>query len=160
MTTTKKYMSPSTVSVSHDLTNFIVEAILINRCGALPEAAWRKGGSFAKEWGKLLKVVRRLIKTLEIAPEQLAWYVQFYKATNLNYDEFGLLRWKVQHYFKWCNVDKFTGYYTELHKSLDAQKSNYIEQTIGYKVKEPTTSQRKKLSDILKELEDGENRID
>jgi len=153
MTRTKKYTSPSTPLVSHDLTNFIVEAILINRHGALPEAAWRKGGPFAQEWGKLLKVVRRLIKTLGIEPEQLAWYVQFYSATNLSYDEFGLLRWKVQHRFKWCDIDKFTAHYIEQHKLLDAQRSSYIEETTGYKVKEPTTSKKKTLSDILEELE-------
>ncbi len=155
-TAMKKYASPSTPGVEHDLSNFVVEAILINRHGALPEKGWRKGGPFAKEWGQLLTKVRRVGK-LGVDTQQLAWFVQFYKITDLDYKEFGLLRWKVQNYFKWCNVDKFVAYYTALHTTLVGKKSTYVENTTGYKMKEASSHQRKTLSDILKELEDGNN---
>lgn len=153
----KKYTSPSTPSVGHDLNNFIVEAILINRHGALPEGGWRKGGPFAKEWGELLKKVRRVAK-LGIRPEQLAWFVKYYKVTELDYKEFGLLRWKVKNYFKWCNVDQFTTYYIKLHDTLSAQTSEYVEATTGYVTKEGG-SKKKTLSDILAELEDEDGRV-
>lgn len=155
--TTTKFASPSTPSVKHDLTNFIVEAILINRHGALPEASWRKGRPFAKEWGAILTKVRRVSK-LGVEPRQLAWFVQFYKVTDLNYKEFGLLRWKIQQYFKWCNVESFASYYTALHTTLVGNSSSYVDETIGYKVKQETIGNRKKtLSEILQELESGDN---
>lgn len=152
----KKYTSPSTPGTSHDLSNFIVEAILINRHGALPEGGWRKEGPLVKVWGQLLTKVRRVSK-LGIDTEQLAWFVQFYKITDLDYKEFGLLRWKIKEYFKWCNVDKFVSYYTHLHTMLADKSSSYVENTTGYKTKEASSNRRKTLSEILKELEDGDN---
>ena len=154
--TTTKYLSPSTPGVSHNLPNFIVEAILINRHGALPEGGWRKGGPFTQEWGKLLTKVRRVSK-LGVDAKQLAWFVQFYKITDLDYKEFGLLRWKIKTYFKWCNIDKFVAYYTQLHLTLVGNSSSYVEDTIGYKVKAASSNRKKTLSDILRELEDGSN---
>lgn len=157
MTSTKKrYISPSTPGVSHDLPNFVVEAILINRHGALIEGGWRKGGPFAKEWGQLLTKVRRVSK-LGVDTQQLAWFVQFYKITDLDYKEFGLLRWKIKTYFKWCNIDKFVAYYTNLQTTLMGEDSSYIEGTTGYKTKEASSNRQKTLSDILKELENGDN---
>lgn len=156
MTTTMKYTSPSTPEIQHNLPNFIVEAILINRHGALPEGGWRKGQPFATEWGILLTKVRRVSK-LGIDVEQLAWFVQFYKITDLDYKEFGLLRWKIQQYFKWCNVGKFVAYYTNLHATLVGESDSYVECTTGYKMKAASTNRQKTLNDILKELEGGDN---
>jgi len=147
-----RYASPSTPGVAHDLPNFIVEAILMNRHGALPEGSWRKNGPFAKEWGQLLTKVRRVSK-LGIRIEQLAWFIQFYKVTDLDYKEFGLLRWKIKNYFKWCNVDKFVAYYTALQTTLARESSNYVEETTGYTMKAASSNSRKTLNDILQELE-------
>jgi hypothetical protein len=152
----KRYESPSTPGVSHDLANFIVEAILINRYGALPQGSWRKDGIFAKQWGQLLMKVKRVGK-MGVVGQQMAWFVQFYKITDLDYKEFGLLRWKIQKYFKWCNVDRFTAHYFSLHKTLVGKTSNYVENTTGYKTKEASTNRKKTLSDILKELENENN---
>jgi hypothetical protein len=149
---TMKYASPSTPSIQHDLTNFIVEAILINRYGALPEACWRKGRPFATVWGEILKKVRS-VKRLGITLEQLAWYVQFHKIIDLDFAEFGLLKWKIDKYFKWCNVDKFVAHYTALHSSLVGESSSYVEDTAGYQMKDPNSGCKKTLSDIIKELE-------
>lgn len=156
--TSKKYPSPSTPEVSHDLSNFIVEALLINRHGLLPHAGWRKGQALATEWGRLLTCVRRIKNTLGVKLEQLAWFVHFYKVTDLNYEDFGLLRWKVQRYFKWCNVERFVAYYTTLHEQLVGKKNSYAESAVGYKTKEAgTTRKAKTLSEILQELEnDGQ----
>ena len=156
MMTKTKYQSPSTPDTQHDLNNFIVEAILMNRHGALPEGGWRKGGPFAVEWGKLLIKVRRVSK-LGVDAQQLAWFVQFYKVTDLDYAGFGLLRWKVKNHFKWCDIDKFVAYYTALHTTLVGKSSSYVEQTTGYKIKEASSNRRKTLSDILRELENGDN---
>lgn len=153
---TKKYISPSTPGVTHDLSNFIVEALLINRHGMLPNAGWRKGQALASEWSRLLTCVRRIKNTLGVKLEQLAWYIQFYKITDINYADFGLLRWKVQRYFKWCNVDRFVLYYTTLHGQLVGETNTYAENTVGYKTKEAGTSRKTKtLSEILQELENG-----
>ncbi len=151
-----KYPSPSTPKVSHDLSNFIVEAILINRHGALPEGGWRKNGPHAKTWGQLLTKVKRVSK-LGVDAQQLAWFVQFYKITDLDYKEFGLLRWKIQKYFKWCNVDKFVAYYTNVQALNFQESSSYVESTTGYKMKESSRNSQKTLSEILKELENGDN---
>lgn len=148
-----KYSSPSTPDVSHNLANFIVEAMLINKYGALPEGGWRKGRSLAGEWGPLLTKVQR-VKTLGVSLEQLAWFVQFFKVADLDYKEFGLLRWKIRKYFKWCNVENFVAYYQRLHSVLAEKnkKDDYIEGTVGYKTKQGASG-TKTLSDILKELE-------
>ena len=151
-----KYPSPSTPKVNHDLFNFIVEAILINRHGALVEGGWRKGRPFAKEWGKLLIKVKR-VSTLGVDTQQLAWFVQFYKITDLDYKEFGLLRWKIKKYFKWCNVDKFVAHYTAIQAVNMKESSSYVEETTGYKTKEASSNRKKTLSDILEELENGTN---
>jgi len=154
MTSTKRYASPSTPEVQHDLSNFIVEAILMNRHGALPEGGWRKGAPFAKQWGALLTKVRRVSK-MGVNTEQLAWFVQFFKVTDLDYKEFGLVRWKVQKYFKWVNVDKFVAHYQALQTTLVGEVSNYVEETTGYKMKEGSSNRKKTLTDILQELENG-----
>lgn len=151
-----KYHSPSTPTISHDLMNFLVEAILINRYGTLPAAAWRKGRPLAQEWGKLLVKVKRITKTLDVQHEQLAWYIQFFKITDLDYKDFGLLRWKIKRYFKWCNVDKFVSYYTNLHavRIQQLEINDYAEETKGYKTKPQSANRQKTLSEILRELED------
>ncbi len=154
--TTKKYKSPSTPEVSHDLSNFLVEALLINRYGVLPEAGWRKGKPLAKEWSRLLTCIRRIKNTLGVELEQLAWYVQFYKVTDLDYKDFGLLRWKVKRYFKWCNLDRFTNYYTKLHEHSVGESNDYAEKATGYKTKEVQPSKTRTLSDILQELEQND----
>ena len=152
----KKYPSPSTPKVSHNLDNFIVEAILLNRYGSLVEGVWRMGGPFTQEWGKLLTKVKRVGK-LGVDAEQLAWFVQFYKITDLDYKEFGLLRWKIKAYFKWCNIDKFVAYYTNLQKISIGESSSSIKSTEGYKMKEARSNRRKTLSEILEELENGQD---
>ncbi len=153
---TTRYQSPSTPEVAHDLANFIVEAILINRYGALPTGSWRKGGVFAKEWGQLLTKVKRVGK-MGVVGQQMAWFVKFYKITDLDYKEFGLLRWKIKQYFKWCNVDRFVAHYVSLHSTLVGESSTYVEATTGYVVKAASSNRKKTLSDILRELEDGNN---
>lgn len=157
MTTAKKrYQSPSTPKVQHDLPNLLVEAILMNRHGALPEGGWRKGGPFAKEWGQLLTKVKS-VRKLGVSLEQLAWFVKFYKVTDLDYKEFGLLRWKIQRYFKWVNVDNFAAHYVALHATLARGSSSYVEETTGYAMKQGDSNRRKTLNDILQELENGDN---
>lgn len=155
MTVTKKrFKSPSTPSVNHDLTNFLVEAILINRYGSLPEGCWRKGQALASEWSKLLIKVRRITNNLGVEAEQLAWFIKFYKVTNLDYKDFGLLRWKIRKYFKWCNLNNFATYYTKLQEQATTKSSSYVENTTEYKTKE-AGGKKRTLSDILKELEDA-----
>ena len=133
--------------------------MLINRYGALPNAGWRKGQALAQEWSRLLTCVRRISNTLGVKVEQLAWYVHFYKVSDINYEDFGLLRWKVKRYFKWCNVERFVSYYLTLHKQLVGEKNTYAENTTGYKTKEAgaSSNRKKTLSEILQELEnDGQ----
>lgn len=128
----------------------------MNRHGALPEGGWRKGGPFAAEWGQLLTKVRRVSK-LGVSLEQLAWFIKFYKVTDLDYKEFGLLRWKIKTYFKWVNIDQFVAHYIALHSTLKRESSSYVEETTGYTTKADSSNRRKTLSDILQELENGDS---
>jgi len=156
MTAKDKFTSPSTPTVKHDVFNLIVEAILINRHGSLPEGSWRKNQPHNKEWGRLLTCVRRITKSLGVDAEQLAWFIKFYKITNLEYKDFGLLRWKVKKYFKWCNLGKFSDYYVHVQEQAKSKESSYVNNTEGYKTKAPNAKKAKTLSEILKELEDNE----
>lgn len=150
------YQSPSTPSVKHDGPNLITEAIMINRYGYLSEGSWRKGQPLSEQWPNLLLKVKRIIKTLKIDVRRLAWYVHHYKVEDLDYEEFGLLRWKINTYFKWYNLDWFADFYKTLHDQIKdslQQRSSYVEDTVGYVTKLPSTSSRKTLTDILEELE-------
>lgn len=147
------FTSPSSPKVRHDAANLITEGIMINKYGVLPPYSWRKGQALAGEWGQIVVKVKRIIKSLNIDARRLAWYVKRYRPTDLDYEEFGLLKWKVNTYFKWYNLDWFTQYYTELQKQAEATSSDYVERTRGYKMKEDAPSKRKTLTDILEELE-------
>lgn len=152
--TKTRYASPSSPEVRHDPANLIAEGIMINKYGVLPPYPWRKGQPLKEEWGEVVIKVKRIIKALGVDARRLAWYVKRYRATDLDYEEFGLLKWKVNTYFRWYNLDWFSNYYTELQKQTEAISSDYVERTQGYKMKEePVAKRRKTLTDILEELE-------
>ena len=150
----QRFKSPSTDGVAHDVYNLLVEAILINRYGLLPSGAWRKGSQLADEWGEMVKIVKRLCKTMDIEPTKLAWYVQKYSVTHLDYEEFGLVRWKVKRMFGWTSIEDFRKHYDTLYNSQIRQPSAYVENTTTYKVKE-AAPKKKTLQQILEEIENG-----
>ena len=148
-----KYPSPSTEGVQHDTPNLITEAIMINRHGYLPPGAWRKDQPLKEEWGKVVVKVKRIVKSLKVDGRRLAWYVKRYSATDLDYEEFGLLRWKINQYFKWYKLEWFAEYYAQLQGQAASMVSTYVEDTSGYKMKDITPKKRRTLTDILEELE-------
>lgn len=150
----QKFKSPSTDGVAHDVYNLLVEAILINRYGLIPSGAWRKGSTLHIEWSEMVKIIKRLCKTMDIEPMRLAWYIQKYKITTLNYNEFGLVRWKVKRTFGWTSLEDFHQHYDTTYKSQIGEVSAYVESATTYKVKEPTP-QKKTLQQILEEIENG-----
>jgi len=153
MTRTTRYASPSTSGVNHDSANLITEAIMINRHGYLPPGVWRKGQPLKNEWGQVVVKVKRIIKTCKIDDRRLAWYVKRFHATDLDYEEFGLLRWKINQYFKWYKLDWFAEFYAQLQAQAVAKSSEYVENTTGYKTKDMVPKKRPSLRDILEELE-------
>ncbi len=150
----QRFQSPSTDGVAHDVYNLLVEAILINRYGLIPSGAWRKGSTLHLEWSEMVKIVKRLCNTMEIEPMRLAWYVQKYGVTHLNYNEFGLVRWKIKRMFGWTSLDDFRQHYDSFYKSQIKESSAYVESATSYKVKE-ATPQKKSLQQILEEIENG-----
>lgn len=151
----QRFQSPSTDGVAHDAYNLLVEAMLINRYGLIPSGAWRKGSALQQEWSQAVKIVKRLCTTMDIEPVRLAWYVQRYKVTGLDYEEFGLVRWKVQRMFGRADLDDFCRHYTTIYKSQIGEVSAYVENTTTYKMKE-AAPQKKSLQQILQEIENGE----
>ncbi len=148
-----RFASPSTSGVQHDSANLITEAIMINRHGFLPPGVWRKDQPLKKEWGEIVVKVKRIIKSLKIEDRRLAWYVKRFNATDLNYEEFGLLQWKINKYFSWYKLDWFAEYYAQLQEQAAARTSTYVEDTVGYKMKDIKPKKRRTLTDILEELE-------
>jgi len=149
-----RFQSPSTDDVAHDVYNLLVEAIMINRYGLIPSGAWRKGSALHLEWSESVKIIKRLCKSMQIEPMRLAWYIRKYKVTNLNYNEFGLVRYRVNKSFGFANLGEFQQHYSTIYKSQIGEASAYVENATNYKVKEPAP-QRKTLQEILQEIENG-----
>jgi len=149
-----RFQSPSTDDVAHDVYNLLVEAIMINRYGLIPSGAWRKGSTLQLEWSEAVKVIKRLCKSMQIEPMRLAWYIKKYRVTNLNYNEFGLVRYRVNKSFGFARLDEFQQHYSTIYKSQIGESSAYVENATNYKVKEPAP-QRKTLQEILQEIENG-----
>ncbi len=150
----QRFQSPSTEDVAHDVYNLLVEAIMINRYGLIPSGAWRKDSVLNVEWSGMVKIVKRLCKTMEVEPAKLAWYIKRYKITNLNYEEFGLVRYRVGKIFGRANLNEFQQHYSTIYKSQIGESSAYVESATTYTVKEPAP-QRKTLQEILQEIENG-----
>lgn len=151
---TLKYQSPSTPSVQHDPTNLLVEFIMLNRYGVLEEYPWRKGNPLAKEWGEVCKIVRRLVKTMKLAPERLGWYIHRHQITDINYNEFGLVRWKINKYFPYGNLTKINSIYSlSLSDSLKRIECDR-NMTVVYRTKQQTEKKKTSLLDIIKQLEE------
>ena len=127
---------------------------MINRYGLIPSGAWRKGSSLHLEWSESVKIIKRLCKSMQIEPMRLAWYIRKYKITNLNYNEFGLVRYRVNKSFGFANLGEFQQHYATIYKSQIGESSAYVENATNYKVKEPAP-QRKTLQEILQEIENG-----
>jgi len=149
-----KYQSPSTDGVAHDAYNLLVEAIMINRYGLIPSGAWRKGSTLQLEWSEMVKIVKRLSTSMKIEPMKLAWYIRKYKVTHVNYNEFGLVRYRASRAFGYANLDEFQQHYASVYKSQIREPSAYVESATTYTVKEPAP-QRKSLQEILQEIENG-----
>lgn len=91
---------------------------------------------------------------MSIDPTKLAWYIQKYRVGSLDYEEFGLVRWKIDRIFGRTNLEDFARSYEAIYKSKIRETSSYVEETTTYKVKAPE-QQRKTLQEILKEIENG-----
>jgi len=150
-----RYQSPSTDGVAHDIYNLIVEAIMINRYGMIPSGSWRKGAALHEEWSGMVKIVKRLLGTMKIDPKKLAWYIKKFSVGSLDYEEFGLVRYKINRSFGWENLEEFCRHYTTIYKSKIGESSSYVEQSTTYKTKEPTTPKKRSLQDILQEIENA-----
>jgi hypothetical protein len=141
--------------VQHDVYNLVVEAMMINRYGMIPSGAWRKGNPLSLEWGETVKVVKRLVKTMNIDPRRLAWYIKKYEIERFNYNEFGLVRYRVNKLFGWMNLEQFTQHYTTVYKSFIKEGSAYVENSQQVYVQKEAGPKRKTLEEILRELENG-----
>lgn len=150
----QKFQSPSTEGVVHDVYNLLVEAMMINRYGLIPSGAWRKSSTLKDEWSNAVKIVKRLCKSMQIEPTKLAWYIKKHKITQLSYEEFGLVRWRVAKAFGRVNLHEFQQHYSTIYSSQIGESSAYVENATTYKVKEPSP-QRKTLQQILQEIENG-----
>lgn len=149
-----RFQSPSTDGVAHDVYNLLVEAVMINRYGLIPSGAWRKGSTLQLEWSESVKIIKRLCQSMNIEPMRLAWYIKKYKVTNLNYNEFGLVRYRINKSFGYAKLDEFQQHYATIYKSQIGESSAYVESATNYKAKEPAP-QRKTLQQILQEIENG-----
>jgi len=151
------FESPSSPGVKHDYSNLLVEFLMINKYGVLNPFPWRKNQPLAKEWGEACKVVRRLLKTLKIQPERLAWYIHSQNITELDYAEFGLVRWKVNRVFPKANPSAIAAkYVTAIQREKDKLEADArIDSIVSYVPKKQSSKKRKTLTDIIGELENG-----
>jgi hypothetical protein len=151
------FESPSSVDIKHDASNLLVEFVMINKYGMIAPHAWRKGQPLASEWAQVCKIIRRLLNTLKINEGRLGWYIWTTKVVELNYSEFGLVKWKIDKYFPFGNLHHIAARYKS---QLEMAKANLAQdkdlQNVQYVPKEATSKKKKSLLDIIKELEHGE----
>ena len=147
-----KHVSISSPSVQHDEANIITEIILLNKYGTLPEFCWRKGKIFHEEWSRIVVVVKNVIQKLKIKPGQLIWYVNKFKIADIDYHEFGLLKFRVSKIFPSISIGEIVETYRKLN-ALKQSRLNQIETVNTSQVYETKQEQPKKsLMDILREL--------
>lgn len=146
-----KFQSLTTQEVKHDVANLLTEILLLNKYGNLESYCWRKGHSMAKEWPKSLSLIRRLIKSNGIKPEQLAWYFYKFSPKEINPKEFGLVAWKVKRLFPKMPISKIHGIYIERHKSEDPGYFAIKEQSEPTKAE--VSSPKPNLLSLLDQLE-------
>jgi len=128
--------------------------MMINRYGLIPSGAWRKNSALNTEWSEAVKVIKRLCKSMKIDPAKLAWYIKKFRVVELNYEEFGLVRYKINKSFGRENLESFRQHYDTVYKSQIGEVSSYVEATTSYKMKEPS-QQKKTLQEILQEIENN-----
>ena len=146
-----KFQSITTQEVEHDVVNLLTEILLLNKYGSLESYCWRKGHSMAKEWPKSLALIRRLIKSNGIKPEQLAWYFYKFQPKEISPKEFGLVAWKVKRLFPKMPIAKIHRIYIEKHKPEDQGYFALKEQ--GEPVKAEAPSAKPNLLSLLDQLE-------
>jgi len=146
-----KYQSITTPSIQHDDTNFLTEIFFLNKYGALPQYPWRKGNPLAKEWGKIVSLLRKLIKVHHIDASQIAWYLHEHLPKQLDSKSFGLMVWKIKKLFRRTDLSYLQRLYAEKFKTTDKSHLNIKDEFAPV----PVTEKRKAkdLLSILKELE-------
>jgi hypothetical protein len=125
--------------------NWLTEIYFINRYGFLEEFAWRKGKPLAEEWGKVLVAVKNIIGKLKVKPACLLYLIGIKKLDNLDYEQFGLIRWKAQRVPE-ANFENLFKFYQQEHiRASEVQASVNVSYT-------PKVKTSKTLAELLAEL--------
>jgi hypothetical protein len=139
------YESITTPGVYHDAANMLVELLILNRDITVDEYPWR--GCGGREWGRLVAAIKRLIKDFEIMPDQLAYYIFKCSPQDINSTEFAKMAVVAKKLLRSYDIEQLVVLYSERRENA---KPSVLQQA-GYKrIKEKT------LTDLLKELEDGQ----
>lgn len=150
-----RYKSITTPSVEHDAPNFLVEVYLLNRYGLMEEYCWRKGHSKAAEWSFLLPLFKKLLKTHQVDPEQLAWFLHYHTPKSISQDTIGLFVFhikRIKKLFKRIPLDKLHRLYVDQFVDKD-RGFMAISDKDSYDRKVETQSDD--LLSILERLENG-----
>jgi len=146
-----KFKSITTQGIKHDAANLLTEILLLNKYGDLEPYCWRKNHSMAKEWPKSLALIRKLIKSFDIKPEQIAWFFYKTRPKEINSKEFGLVAWQIRRLFPQMPLGKIHGIYLAKFKPEPSSYFSLKEQS------KPTetgkTRQKSNLLDVLSQLE-------
>jgi len=151
-----KYQSVTTPDVQHDATNFLTEIFFLNKYGGLPPYPWRKGKPLAKEWGRIVSLLRKLIKTHKVSPEQIAWYLHTFTPPTMDPKSIGLMVWnlkKIKRLFRRLSLSYLCSLYTEKFKTTD---QGYMSVQDDY-TPEPLVTEQKEGTDLLSILKKLEN---
>lgn len=139
-----RYPSLTTEGVKHDEANLLAEICLLNKFGYINPGSWRKGSEYCSEWKILVQAIKRIVNTLNISFEQLAWYIASYKVTDIPYKEFGLLHFKINKRFKSLSIKDIYNIYLNKKQTYSIINTSYQTKDVGLK--------NKSLMDILEEI--------
>jgi hypothetical protein len=102
----KKYNSITTPAVQHSEEQALVEVYLLHKYKDLPKFPWRKASGFSKEWGTVLSIMRRLVKSRQLSPREILDLFIRHDLT-VAWDKIGLLYWHVDNsFFEEMDLDR------------------------------------------------------
>lgn len=92
------YESLTTVGVQHPLESTFVEIILLKQYKSLPQYPWRIKSGVAKRWKAAMSLLRHLVKSEDIAPEELLDLImrEKIKPEQFTWSCVGLIKWNIR----------------------------------------------------------------
>jgi hypothetical protein len=148
-----KFQSITTETIQHDEFNIITELIFLNKFGNVGPFPWRSP-NYRTFWSSTLAVIRKLNKVHQLSMDQLAFYIYRCAPKDLSQQEFGKCAIVAKKLFLKFNLEELINRYREKFKPIEM--TGLETAPYGDRLNQTLTPQPKTLTELLKELENGQ----